>query len=375
MIRKILTLLLALCLITGSACAAEQHAEIQFVIHRGDSETAVTADLLLRENEIVALCGLFPSYALAVPFENGGLAVRAESAGSYGPFYMPGIGSALPGIVAALNPETAEGIFTGDLFDEAHTLSKGECRISDLTALPAKLGGEETGKATANLIQALFGQTDPESITVRYAMYDEGTYLTLTFLQDEKTVGTVSFDFSDPKGLKAVTGFAENGTNYYWAAETAVRTTEEMTLTASLFSDPLKSGYRSVMHSSPVVTENWTLQLSEDRKEIRFTGEVLPGNGKRPIDISGSFGKENKPMLQASIGFRDWDKAYVTLNVHFSDTTVNTEGLEKIDLSKAGDLSADSGLKAEITAKTLPLLAALIQAVPTEYAENLFPMN
>ena len=53
MIRRILPLLAALFLMTGSAFAAEQHAEIQFVIHQGDSETAVTADLLLREKEIV----------------------------------------------------------------------------------------------------------------------------------------------------------------------------------------------------------------------------------------------------------------------------------------------------------------------------------
>ena len=67
MIRRILTLLAALFLMTGSAFAAEQHAEIQFVIHQGDSETAVTADLLLREKEIVVLSGLFPSYALSLP--------------------------------------------------------------------------------------------------------------------------------------------------------------------------------------------------------------------------------------------------------------------------------------------------------------------
>ena len=370
MIRRILTLLAALFLMTGSAFAAEQHAEIQFVIHQGDSETAVTADLLLREKEIVVLSGLFPSYALSLPCD-GAAAAAADDAASYGPFYLPGIGTVLPGIVQVLNPETSEGIFTGDLFDEADTLSKGECGIYDLLAIPEKLGGEAAGSFLQNGISALFGQTDPESIRIRYAMYDNGNYLTLTFLQGENTVGTASFDFSDPKGLKALIGNAENGTNYYWALEVRVQTTEEMTITASLFADPRKAGYRSVMRNRPVVAENWTLRLSEDRKEIRFTGEVLPGNGKTPIDISGSFGKENKPMLQMNIGFRDWDKATMTLNAQLSETTVNTEGLKTIQLENTESLAADSGLSTEITVKMLPLLAVLMQAVPAEYAGDL----
>lgn len=370
MIRRILPLLAALFLMTGSAFAAEQHAEIQFVIHQGDSETAVTADLLLREKEIVVLSGLFPSYALSLPCD-GAAAVAADDAASYGPFYLPGIGTVLSGIVQVLNPETSEGIFTGDLFDEAYTLSKGECGIYDLLAIPEKLGGEAAGSFLQNGISALFGQTDPESIRIRYAMYDNGNYLTLTFLQGENTVGTASFDFSDLKGLKALIGNAENGTNYYWALEVRVQTTEEMTITASLFADPRKAGYRSVMRNRPVVAENWKLRLSEDRKEIRFTGEVLPGNGKTPIDISGSFGKENKPMLQMNIGFRDWDKATMTLNAQLSETTVNTEGLKTIQLENTESLTADSGLSTEITVKMLPLLAVLMQAVPAEYAGDL----
>jgi hypothetical protein len=373
-IRRILPLLAALFLMTGSAFAAEQHAEIQFVIHQGDSETAVTADLLLREKEIVVLSGLFPSYALSLPCD-GAAAAAADDAASYGPFYLPGIGTVLPGIVQVQNPETSEGIFTGDLFDEAYTLSKGECGIYDLLTIPEKLGGEAAGSFLQNGISAFFGQTDPESIRIRYAMYDNGNYLTLTFLQGENTVGTASFDFSDPKGLKALIGNAENGTNYYWTLEVRVQTTEEMTITASLFSDPRKAGYRSVMRNRPVVAENWKLRLSEDRKEIRFTGEVLPGNGKTPIDISGSFGKENKPMLQMNIGFRDWDKATMTLNAQLSETTVNTEGLKTIQLENTEGLAADSGLSTEITVKMLPPQAVLMQAVPAEYAGDLLRLN
>ena len=144
-----------------------------------------------------------------------------------------------------------------------------------------------------------------------------------------------------------------------------------MTITASLFADPRKAGYRSVMRNRPVVAENWKLRLSEDRKEIRFTGEVLPGNGKTPIDISGSFGKENKPMLQMNIGFKDWDKATMTLNAQLSETTVNTEGLKTIQLENTESLAADSGLSTEITVKMMPLLAVLMQAVPAEYAGDL----
>ena len=374
MIRKILTMLLVLGLMTGSAFAADQQAEIQFVIHQRDNETAVTADFLLRGNETVLLSGLFPSYALILPFGST-LSMTTDSAGSYGPFYMPGIGSVLPGILQVLNPEVSEGMFTGDLFDEARTLSRGECGISDLMAIPEKLGGEEAGSMLQGGIRALFGQMDPDSIRVRYAMYDNGKYLTLTFLQEEKTVGTASFDFSDPKVLQAVIGSAENGTNYYWALEADVNSTDEMAITVSLYADPTKSGYRSVMQNIPVVTENWTLQLSEDRKEIRFTGEVLPANDKAAIDISGSFGNENKPMLQANIGFRNWDKATFTLNAQLSETTVNTEGLQAISLEKPENLTSESGLIAEISAKALPLMATLMQAIPTEYAGSLFQLT
>ena len=375
MIRRILTFLAALALMTGSAFAAEQHAEIQFVIHEGNNETAVTADLLLREEEIVVLCGLFPSYAVSLPASGGAAIAAADSAASYGPFYMPGIGTVLPGILQVLNPETSEGLYSGDLFDEAHTLSKGECGISDLIAIPEKLGGEAAGSLLQSGVSALFGRMDPNSLRIRYAMYDNGNYLTLTFLQEDRTVGTASFDFSDARGLRAVIGWAENGTNYYWDMEAAVETTEEMAFTAALLADPQKAGYRSVMRNMPVMAENWILQLSEDRKEILFSGEVLPANSKTPIEINGRFGKENKPMFQANISFRNWDKATMTLNAHLSETTVNTQGLKAVRLTSMEDLAAESGLSVEITAKMLPLLATLMQAVPTEYATDLIPLN
>ena len=61
--KRICLILLALFLLAGSALGENSRTEFQFIIHQNGTESAVTAEILLRENEILLTSGLFP-YAI-----------------------------------------------------------------------------------------------------------------------------------------------------------------------------------------------------------------------------------------------------------------------------------------------------------------------
>ena len=261
-------------------------------------------------------------------------------------------------------------------FDNASVRLRGSFSISMLNSILA--AAAETGSAGTNAkgvsesVEAADEIAGLNGVSIQYNLYNEGKYLIVNGLEKEKTVFTVSLDFTDPSTVKSILGYASEGSNYYWVSDLSVVSEKEMHFSSALVSDGMKHGYRSVETKPPVLKENWNLQLSDDRKTLSFTGEILPANDKNPLDISGTLSLNEKPELAAKICFRDWQEAFFTASAKTDNSSVNTEGLQILS-AEVFSGTGTASLETELNGNIIPLMMKLMLALPEGYREDLLP--
>ena len=379
--KKIFSILLAMILMTGCAAAGDCHLDIQFVVHQGNEDTAVTAEAVLREHQIQFLSGLFPSYALVMEYNNAELLQSlAAVTEPFDIFAMPSFREGLSAFSTDIQAETVTGVFTGDLFDEAHSMLSGTFTLNEIIsrimkiANPGYASGTDEQQDTVKDVFSGKGLQKLSDIMIQYRVYDHGAYLTLNGVFGDKTIFTLSCDLTEENSVKSVLGYPDNGKNYYIVSEFKVVSDREISISSAMISDRNKLGYRAIMNNSPVLKENWKIRQSQDRKGTEFTGEIVPENGKTPLEISGSISTETKPVLLAKIGFRDWNESWFTLAVTLENTLLNTEGLKVVSVDSAED-NQRLEFAGEMSGNVMAFLARLMMAVPEEYKTEMLPLN
>lgn len=377
MLKKLCLILVAIVMLTGSALADDSRIAVQVIIHQKDNESALTAEMLIRDDEILLTSGLFPSYAFSVTDNHPALSETSAAMKEFNPFDLSKIAPFLTGMIQNLNPETAEGVFSGDLFDNASSVMKGRFILNSLMNI---LTGEDEnkllpGSAVTEIASELFSISDLSNIEIQYNLYDEGNYLILNGLENDQTFFTISFNFTDPSAVKALLGYADEGANYYWKSEVSILSENDLNYSSVLIADPQKKGYRSIMQNKPILTENWNVKLSESRKILSFTGEILPANDKKPVDVSGSVSLEDQPEMLAEIRFRDWEEAYLTISVKSDKSSMNTEGLKIFNMNSLTDDTETEAFKNEIVENAVPLFMKIMLVLPDEYRKDLLPLN
>ncbi len=365
-------------LLAGSAYAeGGSRLDIHFIIHHKDTESAVTAEALIRENELLILSGLFPSYAFSLKGDYTEFLSGSDDHVLFPPFSIPETGNILKLVMPGMNTETFEGFFAGDLFDDATSVTKCVFSWNDILSDAMSFASQEglqpdpSDGSMADGILSVSGLQKLSGIQIRSGIYDDGKYLVLNAVNKDRTFATISCDFSDPSGIRSVLGYAENGKNFFWVHNLSIVSSDEIKFSSALLADPRKQGYRSAMINTPVVTESGNIQLSENRSKLTFSCQILPGNKKRPIGISGYLSFESRPVFNATISFMDWEDAYFTLSFNRDDTTVNTESLKIISMDKFYDLTDSEALLSEVSLNMVQFVLDLIQAVPEEYREDL----
>ena len=381
MLKKMCLLVLVMLLITGSSAAEDSRLEIQFIVHQGNDESAMTAEALFREDEIVVLSGLFPSFAFSVPGQSSGFFANPGKLTPFDPFSAADIRSAIQSIISLLNSESSDSFYTGDLFDHAETVTEGVLSWYDLLSeiislnITGKIEKDSFRKGTPEEIFSRSGLPDLSDIYIQYRLFDHGKFLVLNGLESDRTVFTVSFDFSAEDSVSSVFGHAENGTNYYWTHRLSIMSEDEIQLASAMYADIQKEGFRNIMNKEPVLTENWNIRLSANRKDLSFCGTVLPANGKKPVEISGSLSSESRLVFRAKIGFKNLEEPYYTILVTNDHSPVITDHLRTVHLNNPSELTDDDSFSAEVSKNILLFMMKLMQSLPEEYREDLFSMT
>lgn len=370
MMKRFLMICLILSLLCTAASAQDIHIQANIGIHNSGEPKNISFEFIMKEDGILFLSDLFPSYAVSIPEEKNMTQLRnsLENSSELQLFRPADMASRFSDWAATMNSRPVSGIYSGDAFDTAFHAERGICTVKDFIAFWSAIIGlpEYFGSLFNNTFfdEGIFiSDTD-----ISYQIYDSGKYASFTGTDHNSgTHFTVSADFSDPEKHKIVFGYPENSKNYYWLFDIQSASSEETAIHTELSADSLKGGYKSIRPEDHIMDENWTVRLESERKRISFSGEIIPRNGLNPVDIKGHFSAGTGQMLYAEVYFRDFNDSHFSVSVFKDHQSRSFDGLQNLTLHDLANPKALAGLTNEISAHFLLLFAHITQSVPQSY--------
>ena len=381
MLRKSLVLLFSLMLmITGTAQAQDINLDINITIHLPAFEKSLASSVLFREQDLVVLSDLFPSFAVTVPETVNPEAILGFFP-SDGTISLKGIGDSVVKAAALVQTDRISGIYSGDLFDDATVLQTGSIKLTDFISSVNSAPDTQYNPVSAlfevmaQSLTAGVEEKDLSDVVILYSIFDEGKYLSLNVIKDDATLATASFDFSQDASYRSVFGYAENGKNYYWDIELNESAENQIRIQSALFSDAAKEGFRCARNGAPVLESSWTLSMLPTLREIVVTGMFVPSNDLDPILLNGVIEAKETPALSMDLHFNSAEDKYLSFVVK--------TGSEKPDLSNwtllsVEDLSSSETVTSftnEISLNLLTFYSAFIQTIPMGYQQLLMMLD
>ena len=364
MTRRIIILCVAFCVMCSAALAQDSHCQLNIGMHHEETEKTASLDLIIEGEEAFLLSELFPSYKVKV----GNVAPENLNAVLEYPSAMmmhtpESVRTAMDEWTAGLDTEKTEGLFAGDLFDEAVDVRKGICSQKELLSLLEKVFPFFLG------ISAIHDQTyrsETEGFSVQFGIYDSGKYYSFTGMDKEKTLFTASVDFSEDNRIGLLFGYPENACNYYWKIILQFQLPEQISVQSSFYSDPEQNGFRYTDSGTPVLSGNWMLTADEIRDQVSFKGELLPQNDLNPIEVNGSITKDADQFFYAEMRFRDFNDSWLFASMKTDHQIPDAKELKEISLSEI-----DDQFRTELAGTILSLSPFFVLAVPADYIVKL----
>ena len=377
MLRKSLILFCALMLmIAGTAQAQDANLDIEITIHQPDLEKSLTATVVFRQQDTVVLSDLFPSFAVAFPET-----MNPEEILAFFPsgekLSLDGIAEFVAQAVAGIQTVGIQGLYSGDLFDDAQILQTGSMTPEDfITYIQSAPDYRENPvsvlfDAAVSALVAAMGEVDLSGVEILYRIFDGGKYLCLNLTKGDETLATASFDFSQDAMIRAVFGHAENGKNYYWNVEISESAENQIRIHSALFSDTWKKGFRSVRNGTPVLESSWTLSLLPVLKEVVANGMFVPSNGLDPIILNGVFSVKETPALSMDFHFNGAEENILSVVVKAGSTMPDLTGRTLLSVGELSSPETIAPFTNEISLRFLSFYSAFIQAIPEGYLQLL----
>ena len=377
--KKIFCLLLTLILMAGAAASAEKHLGIQAVFSGTLEGRTLSFDLYEQEEKIYtvsdmlsgsavetdpALSGIGPDLIFTLPFvtpeamENA--AVKAEKL--------------IVSWIAQLPSETRTGMYAGDLFENAGTVSLSSSSLSELNAMLENSAAEwKDGTEEGNLLNGLFTlvcakiqqlcpDTDP---TIRIESYNGGRWIVMEISDGQDVFATVTTDLSGGKTQRMLISWRDSGIYYFRDLSM-----EFSDVRGSVYTE-LRSGdgssYHAVSSGRPLFTEIYTLSKDEQQNTafaFTFESDAL----KKPLNVTGTAARsaDDSAELNCSVQIEGVEKEQLSVSL-------------KLDTQQNGAITGDTRIlhlenaqeNAEISltafSQLMYLAAELIPALPDEY--------
>ena len=372
--KKIISLLLMLIMLTAAACAraGEKSCVITAVIQAGDQE--IRADLnfftqedhrvLLTTSLVQDLCVLFPEVDAEEAVNELAELVRTLSDGKTTEI----IGKCVTEWLAFMQPETWTGSFSGDAFERASVVQQTTFSYGDLMLLADRIREE----LQANGIDGVLTDSGlpkllmPErNILFDLKVFDGGQYFSLGVIDGGNTVATVSANVSQRDSILLVTGCGFGGKNYYSCMKAEIKESR-LDVTETLHADDMKTGYPGLTEDSLICTRDMTIEWTAE--EVRFVAGLAPANGMASIIASGTLrSAETGRIFEGEVHFVGYDGIRATITADLKDGGIGKMPARVIDIDKADDTQLVA-LGTEIGVALLPSLFQIISALPPEYS-------
>jgi hypothetical protein len=205
MIKRIISLLFAMLLLIGHAGAQDESIHLNFILKAGNEETPVSFDASFGRDEIRIVSELFPSYCLSlkgIPAADAFQCLRVENTEGFSvnPEYQKVVSDWISGLQSTVK----KGIYAGDLFDEAYSVSEGICTSMAMFRLLQLLHICPLLSIFPDHCLSSFCPAESDPATIHFHVYESGKYLSFSGVVSEHTVFT-----SAPSTSIAFLGFNE----------------------------------------------------------------------------------------------------------------------------------------------------------------------
>lgn len=357
-------LLLALLLVLCSTAGAE-NPHYRVLLQIPSTGVLETADLIQDSERILLTSSLFSTYAFSVSGDDlPDLHLLIHHMLSR---FISGEGIFLNSekfTHSAAGP--VHGLYSGDAFEEASVKQEGTASPDRFISLIADAFGiQEQGFADDRWTFGLLS-----SAVVHYMILDHGKYLAASCMEGADVLYTFSADLSAADSQRFIFGCSESEKNYYMDLQTS-HSTEYFMLSAQLYSDPMKAGFRIAAMDAPVFSADWSFR-ADDSMNCSFSGRLIPqDNTLPPIFCEGMLFSNSDALLECRIGFDGYPDAELDLLIESDSKKVETDQLQIIPLDQS-DAGAFSGLMTEIGLQIAPFYMNLLQIIPGEYLQKLF---
>ena len=274
--------------------------------------------------------------------------------------------------------EPVRGLYSGDLFIRAYeerTFSFGPADwILFLRTFQKTLD-------TGDPLSGVLSEERMERISARAAeadwraicrLYEEGSFLTVNLLQKEETVAVFSADWSAENRWILLSGWGENGKDYYVYRELQFRD-DGLNQSVILMADDWKRGFLS-MDQSNVIT--WTeLSLTREADGWSMLAEISAPVLEQPFRLEGKTdSRTGMPAGTVRLLSPDSDIPAVTVSfgVKKASAALLAEDWTPIRLETLTE-DEQKVIEGKIQAAMLPLALKLMEVLPAELILPLMP--
>ena len=375
MFRKIIVLFLIVVFSAGTATAQDVHLEIELTLQKPDDEKTLSGSLLEREQDILFFSSLFPEYAVSVPgkidFDR-----LLHPFGDHFTITIPAFSDIAGGKSMLAQGSRIDGVFSGDLFEEAKTVQTGNIAVSDLMTFIESLSGYNGIESVRDMINTFSPGVFSEVLndaSIEYNLFDNGKYLTLNVIRDNATIATISFDFSVSKRIEILLGYAEEGKNYYLDTEVKETADNTVKIQSDLYADAWKKGYRVARNNKAFLEITCSFSLLPELREILFNGMFVPSNGLETMMFKGTMSAKNNTDLTMEFHFSGAEENRLIVCVRPVENAPDTADKTQISLAEISEGQGMNPFSNEIRLNFFPFYTALIQSIPDGY-QRLFVM-
>ena len=316
-----LTLLMIVTLLIWSFAAADESIYGKVQIGEGLEAPEAEFTLYMDTEKIDFFTSLLPGWMIEIQSE------------SFGGTFFPQ--------TAEMNPETLQviqdswlkiagvehksGVFTGDLFDIATQTDQILFSWSEIAFLLNQIEMTEeipeAVKVTLPEIRRMLTKTAINLPEMRFKLnlYNEISAVSLTVINDNTTIGTISLRQGAGNSIQLLIGNAENGKTYYryWQSE---KKEPVLIFRGSAWADDHGAGYKNLPQNAIILREE--LQIDETEKENRpFTYSSVDGNGKKLISANGLMTAAPEWKFHAEVTYGNQDAFLGRIEIRQAEET------------------------------------------------------
>ena len=366
----------------SAACAQNITAEIEIYSNDGTVSSEYAA-LSVDEECLKITSSIIPGFCITEPI-NGTEMFHLVCDQMIGKFILeaPDMKRALHEWSGSFESQSQTGFFSGDAFDEAHSVIRGTCSKQDVLVLlrsslknqllEAFLKDHEDSfrKIALSGISSLL-----DSEEIEYGIYDEGDYFSLTGKTDRMTLWTLSCNFSDPDLIMTVLGYPTEGKNHYFTSEIRYISPQTAAMSTEYRTDPDMKGYRSIINDPPVLQESWMFSASDKFSQISATGTIIPQKELEEIHISCIIQPVADHLFHADYSFGSSEKRSFSIDIKKNNTVINTDSMFVIRFPEIFAFPGNNAFIQELLEGAERIYHALQKSIPSCYIiklNNLF---